>query len=102
MVGDTYTILLSGKDTAGRFALIDMLIPGGSGPPPHRHDFEETSCGVAWGHSGSFPGYWTYAFTSANGKRQAVLMANADPSAVPKPGRVLFYKLLDNAYCSTA
>ena len=42
IVGDTYTILLSGKDTAGRFCLIDMHIPPGGGPPPHRHDFEET------------------------------------------------------------
>src|SRR5215212_4995489 len=41
MVGDTYTILLSGEDTAGRYALIDMLVPPGGGPPPHRHDFEE-------------------------------------------------------------
>jgi len=42
LVGDTYTILLSGKDTAGRFCLIDMHIPPDGGPPPHRHDFEET------------------------------------------------------------
>jgi quercetin dioxygenase-like cupin family protein len=42
VVGDTYTILLTGKDTAGRFCLIDMHIPPGGGPPPHRHDFEET------------------------------------------------------------
>ena len=42
IVGDTYTILLSGKDTAGRYCLIDMHIPHGGGPPPHRHDFEET------------------------------------------------------------
>ena len=42
IVGDTYTILLTGKDTAGRFCLIDMHIPPGGGPPPHRHDFEET------------------------------------------------------------
>jgi len=42
LVGDTYTILLSGKDTAGRFCLIDMHIPPGGGPPPHRHDFEES------------------------------------------------------------
>jgi quercetin dioxygenase-like cupin family protein len=42
VVGDTYTILLSGEDTAGRFCLIDMHIPPGGGPPPHRHDFEET------------------------------------------------------------
>jgi quercetin dioxygenase-like cupin family protein len=41
LVGDTYTILLTGKDTAGQFCLIDMHIPPG-GPPPHRHDFEET------------------------------------------------------------
>jgi quercetin dioxygenase-like cupin family protein len=40
LVGDTYTVLLSGKDTAGRFCLIDMHIPPGGGP--HRHDFEES------------------------------------------------------------
>lgn len=42
VVGDTYTILLTGKDTAGRFCLIEMHVPPGGGPPPHRHDFEET------------------------------------------------------------
>jgi quercetin dioxygenase-like cupin family protein len=41
VVGDTYTVLLTGEQTAGRFTLIDMLIPAGGGPPPHRHDFEE-------------------------------------------------------------
>ena len=41
MVGDTYTILVSGADTAGRYTLIDMHVPPGGGPPPHRHDFEE-------------------------------------------------------------
>ncbi len=42
VVGDTYTILLSGKDTAGRYCLVDMYVPPGGGPPPHRHDFEES------------------------------------------------------------
>jgi quercetin dioxygenase-like cupin family protein len=42
IVGDTYTILVSGRDTAGRFCLIDMFVPPSGGPPPHRHDFEET------------------------------------------------------------
>jgi len=42
LVGDTYTILLTGKDTAGAYCLIDMLVPPGGGPPLHRHDFEET------------------------------------------------------------
>lgn len=41
LAGDTYTILLKGADTAGRYTLIDMHVPPGGGPPPHRHDFEE-------------------------------------------------------------
>jgi quercetin dioxygenase-like cupin family protein len=42
LVGDTYTITVTGEQTNGRFCLIDMHIPPGGGPPPHRHDFEET------------------------------------------------------------
>ena len=42
LVGDTYTITVTGEQTDGRFCLIDMHIPPGGGPPPHRHDFEET------------------------------------------------------------
>jgi quercetin dioxygenase-like cupin family protein len=41
VAGGTYTILVSGAQTAGRYCLIDMLVPDGSGPLPHRHDFEE-------------------------------------------------------------
>lgn|SRR2546422_4717117 len=41
LVGDTYTILLTGKETAGRYCLIDMHVPPCGGPGPHRHDFEE-------------------------------------------------------------
>ena len=41
VVGDTYTILVTGEDTAGKYTLIDMHVPPGGGPPPHRHDFEE-------------------------------------------------------------
>jgi quercetin dioxygenase-like cupin family protein len=42
LAGDTYTIIVSGKDTNGRFCVFDMHIPPGGGPVPHRHDFEET------------------------------------------------------------
>ena len=42
MVGDTYTILLSGNDTDGRYCLMDFHVPPGGGPGPHRHDFEES------------------------------------------------------------
>jgi quercetin dioxygenase-like cupin family protein len=41
IAGDTYTILVSGAETAGRYCLTDMHVPDGGGPPPHRHDFEE-------------------------------------------------------------
>jgi quercetin dioxygenase-like cupin family protein len=37
----TYTVLMSGEQTAGRYALIDMLIPAGASAPAHRHEFEE-------------------------------------------------------------
>src|ERR1700684_3983252 len=42
LVGDTYTITVSGTDTNERFCVIDMHIPPGGGPGPHRHAFEET------------------------------------------------------------
>jgi quercetin dioxygenase-like cupin family protein len=41
VAGGTYTILVTGGETRGRYCLIDMLVPPGGGPPPHRHDFEE-------------------------------------------------------------
>src|SRR3984957_16760559 len=41
VAGGTSSILVSGAETDGRYCLIDMLVPDGGGPPPHRHDFEE-------------------------------------------------------------
>src|SRR5262249_8990428 len=41
VVGDTYTVLIRGRDTGGRYGLIDMLVRRGGGPPINRHDFEE-------------------------------------------------------------
>jgi quercetin dioxygenase-like cupin family protein len=42
IAGGIYTIILTGADTAGRFSVVEMRVPPGGGPPPHRHDFEET------------------------------------------------------------
>jgi quercetin dioxygenase-like cupin family protein len=43
VVGDSYRLVLTGKDTGGAFAVIDMMIPPGGGPGPHAHpNFEET------------------------------------------------------------
>ncbi|MBE7169030.1 MAG: cupin domain-containing protein [Williamsia sp.] len=43
VAGGTYRILVSGKDTGGAFATIDMLIPPGGGPGPHAHAAIEES-----------------------------------------------------------
>lgn len=37
VVGDTYRTVISGKETDGGFAVVDMLIPPGGGPGPHAH-----------------------------------------------------------------
>ncbi|MBC8084624.1 MAG: cupin domain-containing protein [Hymenobacter sp.] len=43
VIGDTYRILMGGKQTGGAFATIDMLIPPKGGPGPHAHaQIEET------------------------------------------------------------
>ena len=41
IAGGVYSILVPGSATEGRYSLVDMLVPDGAGPPPHRHDFEE-------------------------------------------------------------
>jgi quercetin dioxygenase-like cupin family protein len=41
VVGDHYTIKAGGEDTGGAFALIEALVPPGSGPPPHIHQRED-------------------------------------------------------------
>jgi quercetin dioxygenase-like cupin family protein len=43
VMGGNYRILVSGKETGGAFATIEMLVPPGGGPGPHAHaDFEES------------------------------------------------------------
>ena len=42
VVGDVYAILVSSDATAGLYAVIDMHVPAGGGPDPHRHACEET------------------------------------------------------------
>jgi D-alanyl-D-alanine carboxypeptidase len=104
-----YRALLGGRIIPGHLLrAMKTTVPSGFDPgaPPARYGLGleryATSCGVAWGHSGAFPGYFTYAFSSAQGVRQAVLMVNADPGAISQAARERFYKLLDSAYCSTA
>jgi D-alanyl-D-alanine carboxypeptidase len=45
-------------------------------------EFEFTKCGRAYGHNGSLPGWRNEVLTTANGKRQAIVMVNIDESRV--------------------
>lgn len=81
VVGDTYTLLLTGEATNGRYCLIDMHVPPGGGPPPHRHDFEESftvlegeievtvrgeTVAVRVGETAHVPALAPHAFTNAS------------------------------------
>jgi D-alanyl-D-alanine carboxypeptidase len=63
-----------------------------------------TQCGIAWGHNGVIPGYWTFIYSSSDGRRQALLTVNHDAQSLPRAKVMgpLFHKLIANAYCSTA
>src|ERR1700677_211429 len=39
--GDVYHLLATGKETDGKYALIEAIVPPGGGPPPHSHSREE-------------------------------------------------------------
>jgi D-alanyl-D-alanine carboxypeptidase len=58
------------------------------------------SCGTAWGQDGGIPGYETRIYSSADGRRQAVLFINHDLDTLPKSDEKLFDGLLATAYCS--
>ena len=57
---------------------------------------------VGWSHGGELPGYEVIAVSSANGRRQTVLMMNQDHSTAPKRAVALFDKLAVKAFCSGA
>lgn len=38
MQGCLWTVLASGEQTGGQYSLIEQLMPGQAGPPPHVHD----------------------------------------------------------------
>jgi D-alanyl-D-alanine carboxypeptidase len=63
-----------------------------------------TQCGIAWGHNGVIPGYWTFIYSSSDGQRQALLTVNHDALSLPNVKAIsgLYHKLIANAYCSTA
>ena len=41
VVGDVYRFLVTGKETNGKYAMWEAIVPPGGGPPPHIHSREE-------------------------------------------------------------
>jgi D-alanyl-D-alanine carboxypeptidase len=54
-------------------------------------------CGTGWGHRGEFPGYLSFALTSEDGVRQAVVLVNY--YSLTKVGHAAFDELVAAAYC---
>jgi D-alanyl-D-alanine carboxypeptidase len=57
-----------------------------------------TRCGLAWGHTGNLNGVLTIAWSTRDGRRQAVLMANAYP--LPAAADVALRRAAVTAFCS--
>lgn len=98
VAGDTYTFLIAGEQTNGRYALIDTLIPPGGGPPPHRHYFEEmfhvlegdieatvrgTTLHARAGETVNIPGLAPHAFKNA-GATPARLLCVVAPAGLER------------------
>lgn len=56
VVGDTYTVKATARDTNGQFALIEASIPPQAGPPPHLHRNEDEAYYVLEGELEVFDG----------------------------------------------
>ncbi|MBK9127765.1 MAG: quercetin 2,3-dioxygenase [Phycisphaerales bacterium] len=41
VAGDLYAILVESRDTGGRYAMLEAIVPAGGGPPPHVHTCED-------------------------------------------------------------
>ncbi|KQT27633.1 cupin [Chryseobacterium sp. Leaf405] len=84
IVGDTYRIIIPGKQTNGEFAMIDMLIPPHGGPGPHAHESFHESFYVVDGE---------VEFKTEEGKSIA---KKGDTITIPKGGAIHSFKNVSN------
>ncbi|HEV7640172.1 MAG TPA: hypothetical protein VGO39_04775, partial [Gaiellaceae bacterium] len=57
-------------------------------------------CTASWGYNGDLPGYTTQSFSSADGRRQAVIAINAgEEGAFTSAQQAALAKLTLVAYC---
>lgn len=75
-----YTALLTGKLLpAAQLREMMTTVPIGSGGGYGLGIISALlPCGTAWGHQGSFPGYFNNGFATTDGSSQAVVLVNAD------------------------
>jgi D-alanyl-D-alanine carboxypeptidase len=78
-----YTVLLSGKLLPpAQLHQMMTTTPTGQGDNYGLGiQAEPFPCGTAWGHQGSFHGYFSNAYTTTGGTSQAVILVNADSSS---------------------
>jgi D-alanyl-D-alanine carboxypeptidase len=98
-VADFYRALLAG-DLLSASSLAEMrtTVPAGEGLNYGLGIAEVVvPCGTAWGHQGEFPGYLSFALTSEDGGRQAVILVNY--YTLTEIGRAAFDELVAAAFC---
>lgn len=63
---------------------------------------EPLPCGTAWGHQGSFVGYFSNAFTTTGGTSQAVVLVNADSGTLSPQQQNDIINALVTGICGTS
>ncbi|MFF9814815.1 serine hydrolase domain-containing protein [Streptomyces sp. NPDC014006] len=96
-----YSALLRGKLTsAAQLQQMRRWVPAGTGQAYglglRRRDL---SCGVSvYGHTGAVQGYYSYAFTSADGRRSLAALADTSNNAAV---HTTMLRTLESAFCGT-
>jgi D-alanyl-D-alanine carboxypeptidase len=107
--GASGDLVSSARDLA-RF--LAVLLGGEVLPPRELHAMEAVSpryglgvavyptrCGLAWGHTGNLNGVLTIAWSTRDGRRQAIVIANAYP--LPAAADVALRRAAVTAFCGT-
>ena len=98
-----YTALLSGKLLPAA-QLQEMMT---TIPTPQGDDYglgiqaEQLPCGTAWGHQGSFHGYFSTPFTTTDGSSQAVILVNADSGTLTQQQQTDIVNALITGICGS-
>ena len=98
-----YTALLSGKLLpAAQLQEMMTTTPTGQGDNYGLGiQAEPFPCGTAWGHQGSFHGYFSSPFTTTDGTSQAVILVNADSGTLTQQQQTDIVNALITGICGS-